>query len=68
MTVMPHMRIINSLVSENEFGAYGAPVPVKAFVRSLPASSGLLVKTTEFSFLTSVLFVKRPLEFMSASV
>lgn len=63
MIVMPHTRIINSLVSENKFSAYGAPVPVKAFVGSMPVSAGLLVKTTEFSFLTPALFIKRPLEF-----
>lgn len=69
MSVMPHRRIINSLVSENEFSAYGALVPEKAFfVGSLPASSGLLVKTTAFSFLTSVLLLKRPLDFMPTSV
>lgn len=62
------MRIVNTPVSENEFSAYGAAVPVKAFVGSAPASSGLLVKTTEFSFLVSVLLVKRLLEFMSTSV
>lgn len=49
---MSHMRIINSLVSQNELSAYVAP---------------MLVKTSGFSFFMLV-FRKRPLEFMSTSV